>query len=216
MYKIVTLLVIAVAVVHVNAHGRLMDPASRSSAFRVPAFASQNPVPNWDDNQIWCGAVHQVDNPGTNCGVCGDPLGQARPRDNEMRGRFDRGIITGRYSAGQVIHTSIDLTAAHAGFFELRLCATPGNGDGETQGCFNNNLLQRADGGGSRIPVNGPRVYNQQMRLPANVRCSRCVIQWNYRAGNNWGTGGSCGAGVSGLGCGPQETFRACADIAIS
>jgi hypothetical protein len=31
--------------------------------------------------------------------------------------------------------------------------------------------------------------------------------------GNNWGT---CSNGTSGLGCGPQETFRSCADIRIT
>lgn len=31
-------------------------------------------------------------------------------------------------------------------------------------------------------------------------------------SGNNWG---KCENGISGLGCGPQETFRGCADIAI-
>lgn len=44
------------------------------SIWRDPAFASFNPPPNWDDIQIWCGAAHQVDNPGTNCGVCGVKL----------------------------------------------------------------------------------------------------------------------------------------------
>lgn len=39
---------------------------------------------------------------GTNCGVCGDPIGQARPRDNELGGRFYAGIITARYTAGSV------------------------------------------------------------------------------------------------------------------
>ncbi|KAJ6644135.1 hypothetical protein Bhyg_09101 [Pseudolycoriella hygida] len=214
MYKF--LLVIALAVVHVSAHGRLWRPISRSSVWRDPAFASHNPPQNWDDIQLWCGAAHQPDNPGTNCGPCGDPVGQARPRDNEIGGRWDRGIITGRYTAGGIIPIEVQLTAAHLGFFEFRICNQPGNHNGETQACFNQHLLQRTDGGGSRVNVDGPRTYSQQFRLPANLRCTRCVLQWNYRAGNNWGTGGACGAGVSGLGCGPQETFRGCADIAIS
>lgn len=65
----------------------------RSSVWRDPAFASFNPPQNWDDIQIWCGAQHQPTNPGTNCGACGDPLSQSRPRDNELGGRFDRGNI---------------------------------------------------------------------------------------------------------------------------
>lgn len=42
-------------------------------------------------------------------------------------------------------------------------------------------------------------------RLPQNLSCSRCVLQWRYHAGNNWGiameTGQPC------LGCGAQEEF---------
>lgn len=68
---------------------------------------------------------------------------------------------------------------------EFRICPTTTNA-GETQACFNQNLLQRSDGGGSRVTVDGPRTYTQQFRLPANLRCSRCVVQWNYRAGKDW------------------------------
>jgi hypothetical protein len=209
MYKIAVLVLIALCVVHVSSHGRLWRPVSRSSVWRDPAFASFNPPQNWDDIQIWCGAAHQADNPGTNCGVCGDPIGQGRPRDNEAGGRFYRGIITGRYTAGQVITIEVQLTAAHAGFMEFRLCNNVNN---ENQACFNQNLLQR-EAGGTRIPVNGPRTYTDRFRLPAGLRCARCVIQWNYRAGNNWG---QCPDGSGALGCGPQETFRGCADVTIT
>lgn len=70
---------------------------------------------------------------------------------------------------------------------EFRLCANPGAG--ETQACFNEHLLQRVDGQGSRVPVDrGTGWYNYSFRLPGGVTCSRCTLQWNYRAGNNWGT----------------------------
>ncbi len=42
--------------------------------------------------------------------------------------------------------------------------------------------------------------------------CDQCILQWTYVAGNNWG---DCVNGTSGLGCGPQEHFRSCADIKI-
>ncbi len=100
-----------------------------------------------------------------------------------MRGHFDRGIITGRYTAGSVIDLEVELTQSHLGFMEFRLCANPGTGAGETQACFNQHVLQRADGRGSRVDVNATGWYRNQFRLPANVRCARCVIQWNYRAG---------------------------------
>lgn len=111
-------------------------------------------------------------------------MGQARPRANEFGGSFHRGIITGRYSAGGVIPIEVQLTAAHLGFMEFRICANPQNG-GETQGCFNQHLLQRVDGQGSRIVVDrGPATYSANFRLPGGLRCANCVLQWNYRAGN--------------------------------
>lgn len=48
--------------------------------------------------------------------------------------------------------------------------------------------------------------------LPEGLECAHCVLQWRYIAGNNWGT---CADGTGAVGCGPQEEFRACADIAI-
>lgn len=50
------------------------------------------------------------------------------------------------------------------------------------------------------------------IRLPLTVTCDQCILQWTYVGGNNWGT---CQNGTSGLGCGPQEHFRSCADIRI-
>jgi hypothetical protein len=37
-------------------------------------------------------------------------------------------------------------------------------------------------------------------------------LQWKYIAGNNWGI---CENGTGVVGCGPQEEFRACADVEI-
>lgn len=49
-------------------------------------------------------------------------------------------------------------------------------------------------------------------RLPQNVTCAQCVLQWRYIAANNWGR---CENSSNAIGCGPQEEFRACADISI-
>lgn len=54
----------------VHGHGKLMKPPSRSSVWRIPEFAQYNPLPNYSDNELYCGAIHQADDPGTNCGVC--------------------------------------------------------------------------------------------------------------------------------------------------
>lgn len=104
MAKLQILLIAAVcAIAGVNGHGRLMKPPSRSSVWRIPEFQNQNPPPNYTDNELFCGGLHQENDPGTNCGVCGDPQSQGRPRDNENGGKYAKGIITGKYSAGQVL-----------------------------------------------------------------------------------------------------------------
>lgn len=48
--------------------------------------------------------------------------------------------------------------------------------------------------------------------LPEGFTCERCVFRWHYNTGNNWG---QCANGSYEQGCGPQETFRSCADITI-
>jgi hypothetical protein len=45
-----------------------------------------------------------------------------------------------------------------------------------------------------------------------DLECQHCVLQWKYIAGNNWGI---CADGNGAVGCGDQEEFRACADVAI-
>jgi len=211
MVKLQVILIATIfAIAGVNGHGRFMKPVSRSSVWRVPEFQGQNPPPNYDDNQLYCGGIHQADDPGSNCGVCGDPKSQASPRDNERGGKYAKGIITGRYNAGQVIDVEVDLTTSHLGNMEWRLCA---DANDESQECFNRHVLQLADGSGTKYPAGPTGMYRTRVKLPDGVRCNHCVIQWNYRAGNNWG---DCGDGTTKPGCGPQETFRGCSDVTIS
>lgn len=61
-------------------------------------------------------------------------------------------------------------------------------------------------------PREGNKIYEMKYQLPEGLECTHCVLQWKYIAGNNWGT---CANGTGAVGCGPQEEFRACADIAI-
>lgn len=51
------------------------------------------------------------------------------------------------------------------------------------------------------------------MYFSKGLNCNHCVLQWRYIAGNNWGI---CPGGNGAVGCGPQEEFRACSDIAIN
>lgn len=109
----------------------------------------------------------------------------------------------------------VKITANHKGHFEFRLC--PANAEKEvTQECLDQHLLTVVDDDkreAVEYPLDGGilGVIAIRVRLP-DVRCERCVLQWHYRGGNNWGV---CADGSGRLGCGNQETFRACADVRV-
>merc|ERR1712106_213817 len=65
-----------------------------------------------------------------------------------------------------------------------------------------------------RIPKDNkhPQRFSYKVKLPSDVTCDRCVLQWTYKAGNTWGY---CPDGTADVGCGPQEWFRNCGDISI-
>ncbi|CAG7815129.1 unnamed protein product [Allacma fusca] len=199
----------------IHSHGRLLDPPSRSSLWRFEEYRKYKPVVNTEDNQLYCGGYEvQHGQNGGKCGICGDPYNQSKPRDNEDGGIYDLGIVTRTFRAGQIIPVDVELTASHWGYWELRLCPnTP-----VTQECLDSHLLTFAGTPYTRYWVShhpdhhGPKYYSVSVKLPSNLRCKKCVLQWHYHTGTRWG---NCGDGTEALGCGPQETFRGCADIAI-
>ncbi|KAK8780914.1 hypothetical protein V5799_017739 [Amblyomma americanum] len=188
-----------------------MEPPSRSSMWR---FGFKTP-PNYNDNELFCGgySVHWQQN-GGKCGVCGDPWHQPQPRNNEAGGKYAKGIIVRRYKRGEVMKASVQLTANHRGYFEFRLCPVNNPKVAATDECMAQHPLAMADDptGSTRYMIDGRRDFNLRLKLPDDMTCSQCVFQWTYTAGNNWGR---CANGSSAVGCGPQETFRGCADIAI-
>ncbi|GFQ64711.1 chitin-binding type-4 domain-containing protein [Trichonephila clavata] len=196
----------------VQGHGRLFEPPSRSSMWRF----GYNTPPNYNDNELFCGGlyVHSIINRGK-CGVCGDPYHLRQPRPNEAGGKYGLGIIVRNYTTGQVIKTTIDLTANHLGYFEFRICPNNDTKRIEDQDCLNKYPLQLADGSGTRFHVESWYMgwIDVYLQLPPKLTCSQCVLQWEYR-------GGIKQLGImfkwkATAGCGPQETFRSCADVAI-
>ena len=151
---------------------------------------------------------------GGKCGVCGDRFDG--PRDNEIGGKYANGIIVQKYKPGATIDVTVHITANHKGWFEFRLCRNDNPQAKIDQECMDKNLLQIKEAG--RIPTRWNLDFTNAFKktlhviLPADVRCRACVIQWKYNTGNSWGVdpdGRGC------VGCGPQEQFYGCADIAI-
>ncbi|XP_030370953.1 uncharacterized protein LOC115621440 [Scaptodrosophila lebanonensis] len=198
-----------------NAHGRLIEPPSRASAWR---YGFQTP-PDYNDHELYCGGfTRQWKHNGGKCGECGDAWDLSEPRPHENGGQWGQGVIVRRYLPGSEMSIRVELTASHMGYFEFRLCPEPN----AKQTCLDKNILHIITGFPSQpsptdadfrfYPRNGSLIYTIKVRLP-EITCNQCVLQWRYVAGNNWGT---CDDGTGAVGCGPQEEFRACADIAIS
>lgn len=189
-----------------DGHGRLVEPPSRASAWR---FGFDTPH-NYNDHELYCGGFsRQWNKNGGKCGVCGDAWDAPSPRPHEIGGRFGKGVIVRRYAPKDPITIKVELTANHNGYFQFRVCDDPK----PTQECLDKNVLQIDGRDGTKFyPKDGNKVYEMKYRLPEEFECAHCVLQWRYIAGNNWGT---CENGTGAVGCGPQEEFRACADIAI-
>lgn len=208
MFQIIwCLAVLAVTWQTASGHGRLIEPPSRASAWR---FGFDTPH-NYNDHELYCGGFSRQWNKNDGkCGICGDAWDAPVPRAHELGGRFGKGVIVRKYAPQDSIVIKVELTANHNGFFEFRVCEEP---KGTTQDCLDKYVLKLDGKEGTKFyPKEGNKIYEMKYKLPEGLECSHCVMQWRYIAGNNWG---ACGNGTEAVGCGPQEEFRACADIAI-
>lgn len=137
-----------------------------------------------------------------------------QPRQHEAGGKYGLGLIVRKYRPGSTIPIRIELTANHQGYFEFRLCPNDNVKHTGTQECLDRYLLHQSKSSEARFYPGGGgnRVFEMRYKLPEGLSCTQCILQWRYIAGNNWG---NCPNGTGAVGCGPQEEFRACADVAI-
>ncbi|XP_029648323.1 uncharacterized protein LOC115222289 [Octopus sinensis] len=194
---------------YVTAHGRLVDPASRSSMWR---FGFPNPI-NYNDNQIYCGGFSALwEKFHGKCGVCGDRLDG--PRENEAGGKYANGIIAARYTEGDLINVTVQLTTNHlGGYFEFNLCPVNDPKKRADEDCMLNNPVMTLDGKRRyTLETSISGLFHMTLRLPQGVYCTQCVFRWKYNAATSWG----CEGGKCCRGCGKQEQFYACADVSIS
>ncbi|XP_015837278.1 uncharacterized protein LOC107397412 [Tribolium castaneum] len=209
MNHFVSSLVILFYIIHkITGHGMMLEPPNRSSLWR---FNSSAPI-NYNDNQNFCGGFSvQWGKFGGKCGPCGDKYDDPHPQANENGGKYGRGFVVAEYKAGSVIDVQVKLTANHLGYFKYSLCVLKDpNGPEMDEKCFM--PLKLVDGSVKYNVWKTDYLIKNKLKLPTKIKCDRCVLRWNYRTGNNWG---NCGNGTSGLGCGPQETFRSCSDVRI-
>jgi len=197
-------------------HASLIEPPSRA-AMNMYGFP-ENPA-DYQHNEGFCGgfAYQYSSQIGGKCGICGDAW-DANPRQHEAPGgKFANGIIVRNYQPGNDIKVTVLVTANHKGYFTFRLCKNNNINQDSDQSCFEQeeSLLRISPSGELRYMVTtamGTGPIDVTLRLPT-WQCNQCILQWTYTAGNNWGV---CADGSGGVGCGPQETFRSCADISIN
>jgi len=192
-----------------------MEPPTRNSMWR---FGYPNPV-NFNDNEMWCGGAAVLQANKGKCGVCGDNWADPPPRTHEIGGKYGNKIITRKYTSGQTIDVTVDLTANHKGNFQFKVCRVINSRVEITQECLDKNILSFVLEDGKltekfevKDVTKATEVYNMKIKLPAEIMCKLCVLQWTYTTGNSWGT---CEDGTEAMGCGYQETFKNCADVSI-
>lgn len=108
---LIVTIVLANAMSLCNGHGRLIEPPSRSSAFR---YGFQTP-PNYNDHELYCGGFARQQRNGGKCGECGDAWDLPEPRPNEHGGTFGQGVVVRRYKIGGEMTIRVELTASHMG-----------------------------------------------------------------------------------------------------
>jgi len=206
--RIVNCLLISLVVLQeVCGHGMMVDPINRSSIWR---FNDSFPI-NYDDNAHFCGGFEAQwgVNEGK-CGVCGDNYKDSVPRKNENTGIYGLGYIVAEYKSGSVIEITVVLFANHRGWFTYSICNIKDPSQPEHEDCFQN--LQFVDGS-YEFKIQPTAAYiKSKVILPKGLVCKRCVLRWHYHTALELGL---CNDGTEAMGCGPQETFRSCADIAI-
>jgi Lytic polysaccharide mono-oxygenase, cellulose-degrading len=135
---------------------------------------------------------------------------------HELGGLYGEGVIVQNYTQGQVISVIVMITANHRGYFEFKICNLDANGYMESEDCFAQHHVMTENGDAEyHLPSDEMKPFMFTLKLPEDLVCQHCVLQWTYVTGNNWGYCDEANT-IGALGCGIQENFRTCSDIAIS
>lgn len=210
MYAVLVLCLMLGNLGMIMGHGMMLEPVARNSMWRK---GFPNPH-NYNDNEQNCGgfSTQWSKNQGK-CGICGDAAHLTNQPHNDG-GKYSNGVIAKEYKEGQVIDIEVKLTSNHQGYFEFRIGEYDNkNIEGDMMGKLKGDLL-RLTTGTTRYNLprgSGNGMFRMKAHLPKNLLCKRCVIQWWYSAGNNWG----CDGDGCGTGHGKQEHFVNCADVKI-
>lgn len=147
-----------------------------------------------------------IENGNSRHGMCGDPVGMLE----KYNGNLSEYSIVSTFEKGQTLSMDIVLTSHHKGHFEFYICnkndlSSPENGI--HQECLYQNRLLRDETYDSISPIDGNfpwRYYVEpstcmefqlepypgfkttvHFKLPSELVCDHCVLQWWYFTGNS-------------------------------
>ncbi|XP_065934373.1 uncharacterized protein [Magallana gigas] len=186
----------------------LLDPPGRGSLWRHNISGA--PV-NYRDHRQNCGGVQsQWKNNNGKCGLCGDPWN--KPRDHEFGGKYFTNHISSTYQKGSVINLTVFTNLNPSGWMEFRLLPY----DTEISSISNNYSLHIGNSRTRRYRVRRSGYHVIPVRLPTDVECERCILQWKFHTGASWGCNDIDQTDCC-YGCGTdQEEFYNCADVSIT
>lgn len=206
----------------VTSHVVWLNPPARQN---IGALRPQCRLPvNYDATSVYCGGFgvqYNAVNRGR-CGICGDEY-SAAVNPHEAGGLFATGTLAASYWPGQRIEVAVNLVAPHKGILTFALCPHNDTTTSPSPACFRCYPL-RVNGAAFYEPPYTVGIKRMTVQLPPGLTCSLCLLQMTYTSGNNWGVGPQSAEvqtekctrdRVGKVGCGPQETFRGCADICI-
>ncbi|CAO1341620.1 unnamed protein product [Diamesa serratosioi] len=206
-FLIITVVFLIHLIQLIEGHGMIMDPINRGSRWRIDSSAR----PDYNDMQTDCGGIQtQYNMYNGKCGMCGDTFGDNKPRAHELGGTYGQGVSVKTYNRGSTINVLVKITANHKGKFVFKICNL--DKEIESEECFDRQPVRLQNGQDYVLVASNPGDFVVPIVLPKDLQCKRCVLQWTYITGNNWGY---CSDGTGRLGCGPQEHFRTCSDITI-
>ena len=199
---IIVALVFTLVAVAVKGHGRMMFPINRSSLWRqVPSF------PRYELDAVWCALTlnhREVANDrNATCGIAGAIYnGKIRGSstmffENKLwtvysyefgSERYHKTLVA-TFMKGQVINPQVEIIIMHGGWVEFRVCPAPVNGD-PTMECFELNKLKFTSDGKTRAELRSVRpdaknYYTYSVKLPDNLTCEHCVLQWYWIGSGN-------------------------------
>lgn len=213
------IVLIAVQFIGAQCHGYMSDPASRNyqhnSEHCPHCLSAGGPGVTYAGGRRWPHSTH---------GVCGDPVN--KPKHHEAGGKHATPPKIARvYSQGQTIAIRIRVTAPHGGRFSFGICPVPRGASAAkeraavTQRCFDAHRMINARDGtpywwlGDRAQGD----YTMRFKLPRNVVCRRCTLQWHWETANSCSIPGQSKPSTM-VPCAKSnamEEFWNCADVSV-